>query len=184
MDHAASIVRTFALGSFALVTGARVWVDGLEEERRAGFQQRAALDELYRAIIENELAGLLHSDGKYDKAEPKYRNALDTFRRLREDSRAAPTLLALATLLTQREEATDEKLIEAETYLLDALEIFRDDPETTRVEQHQVLALLRWMYGPEVWDLPEELADIETQLADLNASETRPDSGSPPDPSN
>ncbi|UCC31160.1 MAG: serine/threonine protein kinase, partial [Phycisphaerales bacterium] len=159
----------FAAASIALVTTARVWYDHLDEERRTGIKRSDELKELHAAIIEAELARLLHADGEYDRALPKYRNALATFRRLGRDKDTGPALIGLATLLTQRDAPTDQDYEDAETFLQEALAVFEGNPTVWIAERRKALELLRTLYT-EVWDAPELLAAVEAQLAALEAT--------------
>ena len=80
-----------AVASTALVTAGRLWVDYVDEQRRAEFVWDVfEVQELRAAIIEDQLAVALHAARKYDESEPHYRNALATFQRLGEDERAGP----------------------------------------------------------------------------------------------
>lgn len=165
---------TFAVASIIVVTAARFWVDQQGNVARRGVQKYNELLELRGAIIENEAAEILHDADRYDKAEPKYRRALATFQRLQQDDRAASTLLALATLLIQRDEPTDKDYEDGEDFLLEALEILERDPVARRSERRQALEGLRTLYGPEIWDEPEYLAEVETQIEILDAAPAQP----------
>ena len=117
----------------------------------------------------------LHSTRKYDQAEPNYRIALATFRRLQEDDRAAPALVGLGTLLIRREGPSEKDYDDAETFLLEALDIFQDAPFKWVGERRKAFEGLRALYGPDVWDLPEDLAEIEADLEALEAELRTPD---------
>jgi len=159
----------FAAASIALVTTARLWYDHLDEERRAGIKRNDELLELHAAIIEDELARLLHAGEKYDRALPKYRNALATFRRLERDEHTGPALIGLATLLTQRDAPTDKDYEDAETFLQEALAIFERNPTVWIAERRKALEILRTLYT-EVWEAPELLATVKARLAALEAT--------------
>ena len=159
----------FAAASIALVAGAGVWYDHLDKERRAGIIRNDELLELRAAVIEHDLARLQHADRKYDLALPSYRNALRVFKRLRRDEHTGPALIGLASLLTQRTAPTDQDYEDAETYLREALVIFRENPTLWIAERRNALELLRTLYT-EVWDAPELLAAVEAQLAALEAT--------------
>jgi predicted Ser/Thr protein kinase len=166
----------FAIASVAVVTAARVWVDRLDRQRRVEIERNLFdATELREAIFANKLAVELHLTGKYDQAEPNYRIALATFQRLQEDDRAAPALVWLGTLLIQREGASEKDYDDAETFLLEALDIFQAAPSKWLDERREALEGLRTLYGPDAWDLPEDLAEIEADLEALEAELRTPD---------
>lgn len=161
----------FALASVLVVGAARIWVDRTMQRRQAE-SRRVLFDtyELLDAINQAQLAELHHQDGRLDTAEPRYRNALATFQRLGEDERAGPVLVSLASLLIQRSEPSENDHNDAETFLLDALDISHQYPLKWRNERRKALEGLLVLYGPEIFDVPEELADIQTELRQLDAN--------------
>lgn len=80
----------------------------------------------------------------------------------------------MATLLIQRDEPTDKDYEDGEDFLLEALEILERDPVARRSERRQALEGLRTLYGPEIWDEPEYLAEVETQIEILDAAPAQP----------
>jgi hypothetical protein len=79
--------------------------------------------------------------------------------------------MELAALLIQRNQTRTEPIDpdyeEAEAMLWEALEVFDRKPAAFRAERRQVLEGLRTLYGRNVWDLPDDLAEIEAELARL-----------------
>jgi tetratricopeptide (TPR) repeat protein len=171
---------TFAAASIVIVAGARLWMEHLDEWRFAQIERTRELLELREAIIECELAEVLDETGRHERAEPKYRNALATLRRLQQDDRSGPAALALANLLIKRVGPSDKDLEDAEDLFLEALAIFENNPVTWMKEQLEALQGLRKLYGPDVWDEPEQLAEVETKLKILEAASAPADPGRPP----
>lgn len=155
---------TFTVASIILVVLARVWVDRLAENTRTDIQRNNELLELREAIVECEHAELLHESGRYNQAESKYRSALTTFQRLNQDKRAGPVFVAMGTMLLQRPEPTDRDFEEAEGFFVDALEVFEENPAEFTAERRAALQGLGTLYGPDVWDEAEALAEIEAEL--------------------
>ncbi len=161
------IVTTASIG---LVTAGRLWVDFVDEQRRAEFAWDVfEVQELRAAIIEDQLAVALHAARRLDEAEPHYRNALTTFQRLAEDERAGPVLVGLGTLLLQRDKPSESEYEAAEDFLDTALDIFERDPADWIAQQRQALEGLRTLYGSAVWDEPDLLAAVAAELAALDA---------------
>lgn len=151
-----------------------VFVAQLEQDRRASRFRLIDSNDLMVAIIENQLAQVHRSDGKLDQAEPHFRKALVTYRRLERDQRTARTLLELAGLLVDRNlaSASDPEFAdydEAETLLQEAIEIFESNLLAWRDERRQTLEILRTLYGPRVWDEQELASEVERALKDLEA---------------
>jgi len=165
----------FAVASVIVVSAGRVWVD--RTMTRGESEMRLALldkYELAEAITQAQLAELLRDSGRPAEAEPKYRNALATFARLNEDDRTGPVLVDLGTLLIEREEPSEQDYLDAEDFFLDALEILRHTPLQWRSELLQALQGLGVLYGPEIFDvpedeIPEEVTAIIAELARLDA---------------
>ncbi len=175
--HRLLVIVTVA--SVAFVTAGRIWVDLIDEQRRAEFVWDVMeAQDLRLAIIEDRLAVELHMSGKYTEAEPRYRNALATFERLGEDERAGPTLVKLGTLLLGREESTEGDYESTEDFLNRALEIFQLNAGAWIDERRTALQGLRKLYGPDIWDLPEALTQIVSELAGLER-ETSGEASSP-----
>jgi serine/threonine protein kinase len=171
------IFVTLAAASIILVAAARLWYDHLDELRRASIERNEELQVLYAAIIEEEFARMLHEQGEDDRALPKYRDALDTFRRFGTDEQTGETLIALATLLMERERPTDDDYNEATDLFEEARALFWQDPATWYAELRLVLEALRDLYGPDIWDEPDELADVQADLERLDAQPSPDDNG-------
>ena len=160
-----------------------VFVAQLERERRASRFRLFDSHDLMVASIENQLAQVHRSDGKFDQAEPHFRKALVTYRRLERDQRTARTLLALAGLLVDRNlaSANDPEFAdydEAEALLQEAIVIFERNLLAWRDERTQTLKILRILYGPRVWDEQELASEVDRALIDLEAQAEALDSQS------
>lgn len=166
-----SMVALIAAGLIYAV-GARLWFDRLDEQRREATIGLMDLEDLEQAVLANNFAENLRAQEKYDEAEPHYRNALATFRRLGRDQRAGPAALDLAGLLIdrnrQRTAAADRDYEEAEALLAEALAAFDQDRDEWPDKRRAALERLRWLYGPEAWNDPVFLADVEAELEALN----------------
>ncbi len=169
-----SVLVTVAAASVIIVAAARVWVDRLAEQDRALVQRTVDLQEIKAASIEYQLADELHANGKLDRAEPHYRNALNTFQRLGQDKRAGPALVGLASLLMERTEPSDLDYELAEEYLWDSLAVFDEYRKDFDTDRRRGLRALEALYSPEVWDAPELLADVRAKIAALDAPPPRP----------
>ncbi|MGD2109865.1 MAG: serine/threonine-protein kinase [Phycisphaerae bacterium] len=173
----------FAVASIIVVSSVRIWVDRTIQQRQEAIRRELfEKNELAEAITQRQLAELLYQNGKPDAAEPKYRNALATFLRQGEQDRALPVLLNLATLLTERDSPSNKDYDDAETFILDALEIIRRHPLRWQPERRKALQVLRVLYGPDVFDIPDEVAAIDAELERLDAAQ-RHDAGEPLPPS-
>ncbi len=164
---------TFAAASLVLVTGARVWMDWIDRDRVEQIRREYFdLQDLRVAVIEANLAETLHGEDKYDEGEPHYRNALNTFRRLQRDGRTGPAAVGLAALLIERNQAhaepADADYEQAEVLLWEALDVFDRGPTAGVPDRRRALEGLRTLYGPDVWDLPEDVAEIEAMLVALD----------------
>lgn len=177
------LIVFFMAVSLCLVGGARLWVDRMYRDVSNSAVTVFELQDLELAVIEEKLARTLHANQRLSEAEPHYRNALATFRRLRRGgrvglARVGPTLVGLGTLLidrnVNRDVSTESDYEEAESLLHEAIEIFQDDPATWHVEQSRAFRGLQKLYGPAVWNEPQRLMAVEAALADL-----RPDSPAP-----
>ena len=156
------------IASVALVTAGRVWVDFIDDQRRAEFTwDIMEAQDLRLAIIEDRLAVELHSAGKHSEAEPRYRNALATFERLEEDDRVGVTLVGLGTLLLERETATEHDYESVESFLDRALAAFQRDSGPWIDQRGRALRGLRTLYGPDAWNLPDALKQIISELEAL-----------------
>lgn len=154
-----------AAASIVLVVAARVWIDRLGESNFDLVQRGIELQELRFAIVEYELATVLHSAGKYSQAEPRYGNARRVFQRLGEDDRAAQALVGRAETLIQRAEPTPQDYYDAEESLQAALRILGDVPNPPGDLQRRALTALLVVYGPDALDWPDDLADCQAEIA-------------------
>jgi len=163
----------FALASVAVVTIGRYWVDReLEQGHRASQASIFDLQDLEIAVIENKLAEALNAANKPDEAEPHYRNALETFRRLDRAERMGPTAWALAVLILDREDPppSDAAYEDAEDFLWEALTAFSKGPTSSLPEQHDILLRLQFLYGPDIWNEQEHLSDINDRMKAVEAA--------------
>ena len=167
----------------AVVTMAVVF-ERLQSDIRTSAESVIALNELAVAVIENKLAETYHGQGKYDEAEPRYRGALATFLRLRRDDYAGRSLMSLGSLLMMRpaQGSQDKELdyVNAEDFLLSAVEIFRNGGPAERPRQREALLLLQTLYSAQHWAEPESLSRIEAALQALDESSVGGDGGSAP----
>ncbi len=170
----------FAVSSVILVAGARLWLDRLDQSNREAVARGIQLQELRAAIIERQLAEALHAFGRLDQAEPNYRSALATFRRLGENERIASALVGLGGVLLLRPEPTDNDYEQAEAYLGEALQLLEANPGVDAEERRSALEGLRRIYGAEVWNDPDALADVEGRLRGLNEPGKAPRDGPRP----
>jgi len=158
-----------AAASVLLVILASLWLDRLGASNREAVQRGIDLTNLRAAIIENELATVLHMEGLYSEAEPRYRNALSVFQRLGDDRRAASALVGRAETLIERANPTTQDYIDAEELFFDSLHIVYANREVPVDVKRRALAGLCVIYGPHALDLPLELADRQAELAALDA---------------
>ena len=171
----------FAAASVVTVTGGRLWVDHLDAQNRAEIIRNEELLEVLAAINEYEWAHLLHDGGKFEQALPKYLSAVATFRRLELKERAGPAMVRLGSVLLQRADPADQDYGAAEGFLVDALDIFDERPMEWIPERLSALRGLQLLYGPDIWDLPDEMAEVEAEIAELDAAfRAREDAAAPP----
>ena len=173
-----------AAASIAIVIAGRLWVDSIDRERRANFQwDTVQAQELRLAIIEERLARELHAAGKHAEAEPPYRNALSTYQRMGEEKRIGPTQVSLGTLILDRGGPTEADYESAAGFLLDALDVYERLPAPWTEDRRRALQGLRRLYGPDLWDDSEALAETEAELKALDRGpldeKLKPGSGMP-----
>ncbi|MFQ5591108.1 MAG: protein kinase, partial [Phycisphaerae bacterium] len=175
------LVFTFSAILLLIVCGVALWVNRMTAELQEMTQMRAKLQTLRTAVDANDMAHLLHDLGRYDKAEPKYREAMAIFHRQGHYGALGETMLALGALLVAREDATNEDYIEAETLILNGIELLESEntrwDEDARNSVEAALESVRMLYGPDNWDLPEELAQVETRIATMRAAHKAPGAG-------
>ncbi len=152
---------------FAITSAA---VTGIAEFQRAGVELNLALKDLSSATIENRLADVYLEQGKLSEAEPFYRSALLAFSRLGRDDRAAPAMVALASILVNRSQPSDKDLEEAEGLLLDAAHIFRRQGANGRESFRGSLLLLQLLYSRNYLDDPDGAEYVEQQLESLEST--------------
>ena len=166
-----------AIGVAAVIvgTGTKILLDrDAQRSREQIVRDLFDGQELIEAIYAARLAVELQSGGKFDEAEPNFRNAQATFDRLGEIERAAATRLRLATVLIDRPSATESDHATAEQLLVEALEAFDLDPRAWVEERRLALERLVFLYGPSVWDEPELLAAREAELEALSSGGISP----------
>lgn len=131
--------------------------------------------DLQIAVTERRLARVYYQNGRFDEAEPNYRSALRMFDALGRDDYVGETCSELGTLLVER--GREAELEEAETLLLDALEIFEARRTGSWKEAiRRALHALEHLYGPERWDDPEGFQQTRKELDSLDSppQNTRP----------
>jgi len=190
--------RTVFLAAVVLVVmvvGVELWIRRNAANLQEGADRTAELQDMLVAVNNHEMARTHHDMAKvtgdvrrYNRAAPKYREALDTFERLApyEARRTGKTMLALGCLLVERNQisaqvesdAEDEDddpsamsdYEEAERLLLHAIEIYEDDnsswDQESKAAVDDALAAIRILYS-EVWEAPEYLAEWEARIAQL-----------------
>lgn len=169
------LIVTVGVVSLAMVTASRMWLENLEGGRQAAIALRIDLQDLEKAIIENQLAEALHEAGKLDEAEPRYRNALTTFERLGREQPYVAGMIRLAELLVERGGGEEVPLAmgnyeEAEWLLLGVLDVYDlVASDWAKESGRKALEMLRGLYGPETLDQPEQLGQIEAELEAFDA---------------
>jgi len=138
--------------------------------QRIDVSDTLALQDFRIAVAENRLADILFEQKEYLQAEPWYRNAEGTFRYLGRDERHAPVLENLATILMERPNPTGKDLDEAELFLLDADDIYRDKGSPGIEDRRRVLTRLHELYGPARLNRPKGQEEVEKKLKDLDVS--------------
>ncbi len=168
--------RMFFFAALGLVTAlfaVAFTFERIQRDLRASAETDFDYNALAVATMENKLAEVLHNQGAWTQAEPHYKNALATFRRLHRDDFAAPTLKRLGELLITRlpQEGRSKELDyeDAEAALLEALEMFKQRGAVGREQQRAVLVLLQTLYSPAHWADEELSKGIQADLEELDA---------------
>lgn len=162
-----------------VTTFAAIWVGDLEEQRRASLKTFQDLKSLEVAVIKHEFAQTLAEEGRFDKAELLYRNALSIFIRLGRDERAGPAMVGLGHLLLSRQEPNPDDHDEAESLFLDALEVFDRNRSKRSSESRRAWEGLSQLYSPDHWDFPEELERTKQAIHEIDHPPEDADSAPP-----
>ncbi|MFQ5413811.1 MAG: protein kinase [Phycisphaerae bacterium] len=152
----------------AFLIGARFWLTSAETEIRESLQKGAFLQDVRVAAELKRLATAHLELGHRAKAKQLYYEALA---KLRDRPGAQPlrtgeVLIGLAGVLI--ESGSGEELTEAEDALLTAMDICDHELPPGRDAPRMCVAalqLLGRLYGPDFYDLPEERAEIASELA-------------------
>jgi len=181
------LIFLFSAVLLLVAAGAALWINRASAQLQELNRFNNDLHDLREAVSELESGRVYHEVGKLDRALPKYRKAFAIFERLgRYEGRyLGRTMLGLGSLLVARNDPSDgisdpieKDYEEAETLLHNGLELLEGDASTLSGEQRdgiiEALNAIRDLYGPVVWDLPEELAEVEARFARLlGTSEVR-----------
>jgi tetratricopeptide (TPR) repeat protein len=162
-----ALVASIGAAAFSIMWTAR----GLREAHQINERLLDQKD----AAIEHRLARSLHIAGKLAEAEPHYRQALREFEQLGRDDDTVQVRLGLASLLLER--GDPEYYEECEYLLFDAQDIMDENPDAWEEESRLALEHLRTLYGPEAWDFPEDLAEIQAKLAELEEAKPATEGG-------
>ncbi len=173
--HRHKVVFLFSSALLVVVAGVALWANRMAADFEQTTLMRADVEAFGRAIDAHDMGRLLHLVGRHDKAETKYREAIGTFERQgRYGARLGKTMLALGSLLIAREDATDDDYDEAEALILNGIELLEEDVtpwnEDTRDGVNEASNALRVMYGPDEWNSPEDLVEIEARIAALRGA--------------
>ncbi len=166
---------TFLAALILVVGAARIWVGRAERVLQESHRLNERLLDQKDAIVERKLAESSHRERQYAEAEPHYRRALRIFEELELDEETVPVQIGLASLLTERARGAETPEVAEQTYdeaaelLEDALEIMDEDVESWGNRIRLVLERLRDLYSPAALDAPEALAEIEVEIAALEA---------------
>ncbi len=144
----------------------------LTDKQRSGVTLNFDMQDFRIAIGDNRLADNLFAQKEYEQAEPWYRSALTTFNYLQRDERSAPVMERIAQILMERPDATGKDLDEAETFLLDANDIYRAKGAAGIESRRRVLTRLLNLYGPDYKNDAEGQLGVEKQLQDLDRVKT------------
>jgi serine/threonine protein kinase len=165
LAFASLVVLLAAVATARALVGS--WKRGLEQS----YQINELLQDRRDAVIERKLAMSQHREGRLNEAEPHYRRALLGFERLGLEDETVRVRLSLAALMLERADERDHAACEEQ--LLEALVVMDENPNAWGGDYRAALASLRTLYGPEALNLPEELADIEEELAALGGAKRR-----------
>ncbi|UCE58915.1 MAG: protein kinase [Phycisphaerales bacterium] len=175
------VVAMFSAILLLVVAGAALAINRAAANLQKYTTRTAELQALYEAINAHDMGRLLHEAGSHNKAESKYRSALDTFERQeRYEARyIGTTMLALGSLLVARGEAleaettaTEQDYEEAEMLILTGIEIFEGDDSPWDQEMQEAigeaLRALRVLNDPavgsEIWEDAELLTETEARV--------------------
>ncbi len=167
-NRMASIAVSGLLVVFAITLSVFIQIT---EHQRSSVLDNIDLLDLRVATAENRLAENLFAQGKFLEAEPWYRRALDIFRYLQRDERSAPAMERVAAILMDRPDPTGKDLDEAESFLLDADEIYQKDGTAGIEPRRRVLTRLLELYnrpGRSIDIDPDGRLEIEKELRDLD----------------
>lgn len=156
------LVTSFVMSLVLLVVVVAYSVERSERERFASVALRDNLEALRLAIVVNRLASSLAAEEKYVDAEREYREALTTYDRLARNDYAGLARLDLGVMLIAQ--GNPERLQEAQSLILDALDQFDVAPPIRDGARVQGLAALLKLYGPDMWDVPDAHARIAAEL--------------------
>jgi non-specific serine/threonine protein kinase/serine/threonine-protein kinase len=146
-----------------------------ERIRRSRVQETLDLHDLDQAVTEARLATAYYEQGKFDEAEPWFRRAADTFRRLGRADKGGRTLIDYAKLLLKRSSgvADDRDQHVAERLLLEAVEFVQKSRKPDTALIREAYEQLQMLYGPQYWNDAVGLEDVKMRLAELSRTGAR-----------
>lgn len=161
-----------------ILVGASLWMHESEKEFQKLQTFNTFLQEQRAALLELELAQARHGLGDLGKAEQHYKSSIGALERTDREDKVAEARLGLATLLLNRGNAIDFE--DAEWLLRRALQYYDLDPVRHIQQRREILTGLRTLYGPDVWDLPGPLREVEMELESLQDEPTPDDAAQEP----
>lgn len=177
------LVVAFALTIFAVVAGARIWIDRAAQNLEEGARLQAELEEVAKAIGSYKVAVKFHEYGAYDYAEEHYRDALRIYERVGGyQSRVIDARIGLGKMLMERdnERGTTRDFEEAQGLLLSALDLCERRASSTVEERRDILTTLHTLYQSDTWKQREAL--LEWTSRDLEQLERSLKAPNPTDP--
>jgi serine/threonine protein kinase len=144
-------------------------VNRITQEQRLGVAGTIMSQDFRVATIENRLADTLFAQERYTESEPVYRSAMQTFLNVDREERAAPVIMQLVKIIMDlRPDASTTDWEEAETLLLQALDIYERQGMAGIEDRKKALQRLIELYSPERLNYPDELLEIENELRRLD----------------
>ncbi|MBI4717677.1 MAG: serine/threonine protein kinase [Planctomycetes bacterium] len=164
----------------AIIAAASYWYERAERALREGTVKNTELLDLREAAMQFGVAELFAQEGRFNKAERPYREALTILARLGGyEDRAARARLGLGVVLAGRPDP-DPSAAEAE--LLKALEYFRGRAPAMDVERRRALEALQRLYGAGPLKDPDRERAVRDECRRLDRAVRPEDPPEPVDP--